>query len=107
MTPDTVEQSLLGAMLLSRAAITDVTDTVSINDFRSRGHQLIFSTIIALYLRGEPADPVTVIPELDRHGKLEQVGGAPYLHTLISTVADASQAKYYAEIVSKASGERS
>lgn len=102
MTTDTAERSLLGAMLLSKAAITDVIDNVSINDFHSRGHQLIFSTIIALYLRGEPADPVTVAPELDLRGKLEQVGGAPYLHTLIATVPNASQARYYAEIVAKA-----
>lgn len=104
MTSDTAERSLLGAMLLSKAAIADVVDNVSINDFHSRGHQLIFEAILNLYRLGKPADPVTVIPELDRQGKLLQVGGAPYLHTLISTVPDASQARHYAEIVAKVNG---
>src|SRR5699024_2503911 len=34
-----------------------------------------------------------------RRGELKRVGGAPYLHTLISTVPTAANASYYAEIV--------
>ncbi len=54
---------------------------------------------LGLYGRGEPADAVTVAAELDRRGLLRRIGGAPYLHTLISTVPTAANAGYYAEIV--------
>ncbi|MDQ4091951.1 MAG: AAA family ATPase, partial [Actinomycetota bacterium] len=47
----------------------------------------------------EPADAVTVSAELERRGELLRVGGAPYLHTLISVVPTAANAGYYAEIV--------
>src|SRR4029079_19684641 len=46
-------------------------------------------------------DAVTVAAELDRRGLLRRVGGAPYLHTLISTVPTAANAGYYAEIVAE------
>lgn len=39
--------------------------------------------------------------ELDRRGVLQRIGGAPYLHTLISTVPTAANAGYYAEIVAE------
>ena len=57
--------------------------------------------ILDLYGRGEPADPVTVAAELDRRKLLARVGGAPYLHTLISTVPTAANAGYYAGIVAE------
>ena len=41
--------------------------------------------------------------ELDRRGLLKRVGGAPYLHTLISTVPTAANAGYYAGIVAEKS----
>ena len=98
------ERSLLGAMLLSRDAVADVIDMLDWRSFHGPGHWYIFNAIVDLYRRGEPADPVTVIPELHHRGELLLAGGATYLHTLIATVPDASQAKYYAQLVS--SGER-
>ncbi|SKS09076.1 replicative DNA helicase [Mycobacteroides abscessus subsp. abscessus] len=44
---------------------------------------------------------MTVAAELDRRGQLRRVGGAPYLHTLISTVPTAANAGYYAGIVAE------
>ena len=39
--------------------------------------------------------------ELDRRGMLRRIGGAPYLHTLISTVPTAANAGFYAGIVAE------
>ena len=44
---------------------------------------------------------MTVAAELDRRGLLRRIGGAPYVHTLISTVPTAANAGYYAEIVAE------
>ena len=93
------EQSVLGGMLLSKDAIADVVEILRPEDFYRPAHQTIYECIIDLYGRGEPADPVTVSAELERRGELMRVGGAPYLHTLISTVPTAANAAYYAEIV--------
>ncbi len=97
------EQSVLGGMLLSKDAIADVLERLRPGDFYRPAHQNVYDAILDLYGRGEPADAVTVAAELDRRGLLRRVGGAPYLHTLISTVPTAANAGYYAGIVAEKS----
>src|SRR3954467_4982830 len=80
------EQSVLGGMLLSKDAIADVVEAVRGHDFYRPAHELVYDAILDLYGRGEPADAVTVSAELGKRGELSRVGGAPYLHTLISSV---------------------
>ena len=95
------EQSVLGGMLLSKDAIADVLEKLRPGDFYRPAHQNVYDAILDLYGRGEPADAVTVAAELDRRGLLRRIGGAPYLHTLISTVPTAANAGYYAGIVAE------
>jgi len=95
------EQAVLGGMLLSKDAIADVLERLRPGDFYKPANQLVYDSVLDLYGRGEPADAVTVAAELDRKGLLRRVGGAPYLHTLISTVPTAANAGFYAEIVSE------
>ena len=93
------EQSVLGGMMLSKDAIADVIEVLRSTDFYRPAHELIFDAVLELYGRGEPADAVTVSDELTKKGSLARVGGAPYLHTLISSVPTAANAGYYARIV--------
>ncbi|HET9128992.1 MAG TPA: replicative DNA helicase [Propionibacteriaceae bacterium] len=93
------EQSVLGAMMMSKEAIADVVDTIKGRDFYRPAHELIFDAIIELYGRGEPADPITVADQLSKTGELTRAGGHIYLHELLSAVAIAANAGYYAEIV--------
>ncbi len=95
------EQSVLGAMMLSKDAIADVLEVISPGDFYRPAHQSVYDAILDLYGAGEPADAVTVSATLDRKGELKRVGGAPYLHDLISAVPTAANAGYYAEIVAE------
>ena len=93
------EQGVLGGMLLSKDAIADVVEIIRDRDFYRPAHELIYDAILDLYGRGEPADPVTVAAELTKRGEIARAGGAPYLHTLISSVPTAANASYYARIV--------
>ena len=93
------EQSVLGSMLLSKDAIADVVDVIKGVDYYRPAHEIIHDSIIDLYGRGEPADPITVAAELQKRGELQRIGGAPYLHTLSANVPIAANAGYYAEIV--------
>ncbi len=95
------EQSVLGGMLLSKDAIADVVEVVRSTDFYRPAHQTIFDVVVDLYGKGEPADPITVSAELSRTGELSRIGGAPYLHTLLSSVPTAANAGYYARIVAE------
>jgi len=95
------EQSVLGGMLLSKDAIADVIESLSVADFYKPAHALVFESILDLYSRGEPADTITVAAELDKNGSLSRIGGAVYLHTLMATVPTAANAAFYAQIVAE------
>jgi replicative DNA helicase len=92
---------VLGGMLLSKDAIADVVEVVRATDFYKPAHQTIFDVVVDLYGKGEPADPITVSAELTRLGEIGRVGGAPYLHTLLSSVPTAANAGFYARIVAE------
>jgi replicative DNA helicase len=93
------EQSVLGGMLLSKDAIADVIEVLRGAEFYKPAHQTIYDAILDLYGRGEPADAITVSARLATDGELNRIGGAPYLHTLVSSVPTAANAGYYARIV--------
>src|SRR5215475_937305 len=93
------EQCVLGGMMLSKDAISDVLEVIKPADHYRPAHQIVHETILDLYGRGEPADAVTVAAELTKRGDIGKVGGAPYLHTLIASVPTAANAGYYARIV--------
>jgi replicative DNA helicase len=93
------EQCVLGGMLLSKDAISDVIEVIRPGDHYRPAHQLIHEAVLDLYGRGEPADAITVANELTRRGEIARVGGGPYLHTLIASVPTAANAGYYARIV--------
>jgi replicative DNA helicase len=93
------EQCVLGGMLMSKDAISDVMEVIRPADHYRPAHQVVHEAILELYGRGEPADPVTVSDLLAKRGELARVGGGAYLHTLIASVPTAANAGYYARIV--------
>ncbi|WP_233558357.1 replicative DNA helicase [Tessaracoccus sp. OH4464_COT-324] len=93
------EQSVLGAMLMSKDAIAEVVEVLRGADFYRPNHEIIFDAIVALFTRGEPADTITVAAELTRMGELQKVGGPVYLHDLHASVPIAANAAYHASIV--------
>lgn len=86
-------------MLMSKDAIADVLEVAKGHDFYRPAHELIYNSILDLYGRGEPADPVTVAAELAKRGDINRTGGHIYLMDLLSSVSIAANASYYAEIV--------
>jgi replicative DNA helicase len=93
------EESLLGAMLLSRDAISAAVETCRAEDFYRPAHGHIFDAICSLYAQGEPADPVTVADELRRADLLEGIGGAGNLVALQANTPAIANAARYAHIV--------
>ena len=93
------EESLLGAMLLSKEAIADAIEIVDSDDFYKPAHQKIFNAITALFAAGEPADIVTVADELGRAGMLDGMGGNATLIDLQANTPAATNTVEYARIV--------
>ena len=94
------EESLLGAILLSRDAIAAATETGLVADeFYKPAHGHIYHAVTDLDRRGEPADPVTVSDELRRAGLLDAIGGPAQLITLQANTPATTNAGRYARIV--------
>jgi replicative DNA helicase len=96
------EESVLGSMLLSRDAIAEVLELLHEEDFYRPAHRTVFRSVLDLYSHGQAVDAVTVGEELRRSGELAEIGGAPFVHTLVSSVPTAASAGYYARIVKEA-----
>jgi len=93
------EESLLGAMLLSRDAIAVASELLGADDFYKPAHGHIYDAITTLNAAGEPADPVTVADELRRAGLLDAIGGPATLVTLQNGTPATSNAGRYAKII--------
>ncbi|HEV2759767.1 MAG TPA: replicative DNA helicase, partial [Acidimicrobiales bacterium] len=94
------EESLLGAMLLSRDAIVAAVEVqLSADDFYKPAHGHIYDAVTSLYAQGDPADPVTVAESLSRAGVLEAIGGPALLITLQAGTPSIGNAGRYARII--------
>ena len=90
------ERSVLGAMMLSKDAIADVVELLKGRDFYRPAHELVYTAILDLYGKGEPADPITVTAELTKRGEIGRVGGAAAVHAFVQAVPTAANADYIA-----------
>ncbi|GLY82027.1 YfjI family protein [Actinoallomurus iriomotensis] len=88
------EQVVLGAAMLSPAALTEARKLLDGSEFYRPAHLRIWEAITALAGRGAPFDPLAVGAELGRD--LATTGGALCLHNLIAQVPAATNAGYYA-----------
>ena len=95
----TAEQSVLGAMLISQAAVETGLSRVSAGDFYRPAHRIVFETVTAVARSGEPVDPTLVMARLQAECRLAVVGGAPYLHTLMEACPTPASVGHYAAIV--------
>ena len=93
------EQSLLGAMMLSKDAVSIVIGKLTSSSFYKPSHGIIFDVIVELYNKNEPIDLITVSNALKKLNKLTDIGGRSYLIDLTDTVPTASNADYYASII--------
>lgn len=93
------EESLLGAMLLSKEAIAVGDDRLTPDAFYKPAHGHIFDAIVKLHRAKEPADPVTVADSLRRSGLLDSIGGPATLVALQASTPATSNAKRYAKII--------
>jgi replicative DNA helicase len=93
------EQSVLGAMLLDREAVVQVSNQLIPDDFYADKHQNLFAAMLAVFGRGEPIDLITVQDELTKRGQLDEVGGITYLTSLMNLVPTTANVQQYAAIV--------
>src|ERR687894_1974971 len=93
------ERAVIGAMLVSEAAVSVVGETLVAEDFYSETHRVLYGAMMRLYSRGEPIDQLTLSDELKSIGEFDSIGGRQYVFRLVESVPTAANASRYAEIV--------
>ncbi|MBI4094800.1 MAG: replicative DNA helicase [Candidatus Liptonbacteria bacterium] len=93
------EQSVLGALLIDKEAITKVADTLVAVDFYNPAHEKIYEAMIELYEKRRPIDILSLTSRLEEKQLLKEIGGATYLADLTNKVPTASHVEHYARTV--------
>lgn len=93
------EQSVLGAMLLSKYALQTAIEDLTKESFFSDKNGKIFEAIKNLTAKDIPIDITTLTTELKDEGTLSEIGGVEYLTEIIENTPTAANVDYYIQIV--------
>jgi hypothetical protein len=100
------EEAVLGAVLTAGRRLAEVAGVLEEADFYRPAHRAVWRAMLRLADQGQPTDPVTVLGELDHSGELADVGGGPFLHTLVEAVPTVASAGHYAQLVADTARRR-
>lgn len=100
------EEAVLGSLLIDPDAIYDVSNFLRPEAFYKTQNQWIYEAILALNSRREPIDFITLIEELRRQERLEDLGGEAYVIDLINAVPTSVNARNYGRLVEAAALRR-
>jgi replicative DNA helicase len=93
------EKSVLGAILIDKDAMVDVSEFLRPEHFYHEHHGLIFEAMMNLYEQHEPIDLVTVTAQLKKDGALKKIGSPAVISELINIVPTSAHAQKYAHII--------
>ncbi len=96
-----LEEAVLGALMLDKDALPSVLDILRTESFYSEAHQSIYKAILELFRSSKPIDLLTVTEELRHLALLDSVGGAYYLVELTNRVGSAANIEYHARIIAQ------
>ena len=93
------EQSVLGAMFLSKNALEKAVESLNKDMFYLDSHKRIFEVMKNLDDKKIPIDITTVTNALEEKNLLNQVGGVAYLTELVNVVPTAANVEQYIKII--------
>ena len=94
-----IEESVLGALMLEKDALTTVIEILKPESFYKETHQEIYKAIIQLFNDAAPIDLRTVVNQLRKNDKLTFVGGSYYVTSLTTRVSSASNIEFHARAI--------
>lgn len=93
------EQSVLGAMFLSKTALEKAVESLNKDMFYLDAHKKIFEIMKNLDDKKVPIDITTVTNELEEKKLLNQIGGVAYLTEIVNVVPTAANVDQYIKII--------
>lgn len=100
------ERAVIGACIIDRDALTEVTEVLSPDDFYDLNHRDVFDAICTMVRENRPVDLLTLSTELKDRGLYDKLGGQSFLASVIDSVPTAANADYHARIVHEKSLRR-
>lgn len=100
------EQSVIGAMIMDRDAITIASEILTVEDFYQKQYGILFEAMVELYTQNSPVDLITLQNRLKEKDVPPEISSLEFVRDMITTVPTSANVKYYAEIVSEKSALR-
>lgn len=100
------EQSVLGAMILNKDAVTTASQLLKTADFYVPAHSEIFEAILDLFNLDQPIDIITLSERLKLRGSLDSIGGTNYLVEIANMAPTSGNLRHYATIITEKSTMR-
>lgn len=101
------EQTVIGGLIiLTNKGFEKVRTILTVDDFYSEAHRVIYSAIAELSADGKYHDIMSVADLLEKRGELEDAGGLQYLGALARDTPSTALIEHYAMIVKRRSLER-
>jgi len=100
------EEAVLGAVLVNPEVYYDVAHFLAPEDFYIHRNRWIWEAFTGLHDQRRPVDLLTVSEELERQGRLGEVGGPAYLTALINGVPTSLHAEAYGRLVEESATRR-
>lgn len=100
------EQAVLGSIFLDPDKIHIASEYLTKDSFFKLSHGMLFNIMQELSDKGGPIDPVSVKSALDSIGQFEQIGGMPFLASLINSVPTSAHIEHYSKVVAEKSRAR-
>lgn len=95
------EEAVVASLIVDSEAIYKVAPIVTGRDFFREANGWTFEACLALWERNESINQITVAHELDRRGKLEDVGGLTFLSRLVTDLPTPVGVEHFAQIVKR------
>lgn len=95
------EQSVIGAMIMDREAITIASEIICGDDFYGKQYGVVFDTMVELNDEGRPVDLVTLQDRLREKDVPPEVSSLEFIRDLITAVPTSANIKFYANIVAE------
>ena len=97
------EQSVMGAMLLDKEAITVASEQINGEDFYGKQYGILFDAMIELNDEGKPVDLMILQNRLKEKGVPPEIYSLEFIRDVMGAVPTSANIKYYAGIVAEKS----
>ena len=95
------EQSVIGAMIVDREAITVASELICGDDFYSKQYGVVFDAMVELNDEGKPVDPVTLQDRLKEKDVPPETSSLEFIAALVTGLPTSANIKFYANIVAE------